>query len=101
MNECSLVGLMSDVGLKVHEEPREAARASVGCDDDVTRDMLTDEKCLSDPGGPTGTHTGCLLPSPRELIPTKPHQGTWKVWQLFSLSSVFKSERTVTNPGLS
>lgn len=92
---------MNDVGLKVHEEPREAARASVGCDDDVARDMLTDEKCLSDPGDPTGTHTDCLLPSPRILIPTKPHQGTWEVWRLFSPSSAFNSERTVTKPGLS
>lgn len=101
MNEWSLVGLMSDIGLKVHEEPREAARASVGCDDDVTRDMLADEKCLSDPGGPTGTHTGCLLPFPRELIATKPHQGIWEVWWLFSPSSAFNSERTVMKTGLS
>lgn len=53
MNKYSVIGYMSDVGVKLLEEPSgEAARGLNGVHDDVTGDMPTDKKCLSDPGGP-------------------------------------------------
>lgn len=54
IHECLLIGLMSDIGLKLLEEPSETARASVERDDDVTGDMPTDRKCLSHPRTPHG-----------------------------------------------
>lgn len=45
---------MSDIGLKLLEEPSETARVSVECDDDVTGDMPMDRKCLSHPRTPHG-----------------------------------------------
>lgn len=36
MNECSLNGLMSDIGLKLEEPAEKQPRAAVECDDDVT-----------------------------------------------------------------
>lgn len=55
---------MSDAGVKLLEEPSgEAARGLNGVCDDVTGDMPTDKKCLSDSGGPACTGEGHPLPS--------------------------------------